>query len=193
MAYRGTGQQHGYYIMTDRSNGVLSVQLGPLKRDWVAYCRSHGISPSDATRQVIRKLIGREPHAAASTQIDLSGASRVKARVEVRVTVDEHRAVAAIAAAEGFSVNSWIVALIRARLTGSPQFGQGELEQLASSNSRLLAIGRNLNQITRALNAAPTDLARFRPEVIESLASEIKSHTTTVGALVQSNVQRWSR
>ncbi|MCS6473746.1 plasmid mobilization relaxosome protein MobC [Burkholderia thailandensis] len=179
--------------MTDRSNGVLSVQLGPLKRDWVAYCRSHGISPSDATRRVIRKLVGREPHAEAPLHADLSGASRMKARVEVRVTVDEHRAIAAIAAAEGFSVNAWIVALIRARLTGSPQFGQGELEQLASSNSRLLAIGRNLNQIARALNAAPTELARFRPDVVESLASEIKSHTTTVGALVQSNIQRWSR
>jgi hypothetical protein len=179
--------------MTDRSNGVLSVQLGSLKQDWVSYCRSHGISPSDATRQVIRKLIGREHHTAATLSIDLPGASRVKARVEIRVTVEEHRAIAAIAAAEGFSVNSWIVALIRARLTGSPQFGQAELENLASSNGRLLAIGRNLNQIARALNAAPTELARFRPEVIESLASEIKSHTATVGMLIQSNVQRWSR
>lgn len=176
-----------------RKTSLLSVHLGPLKQDWVAYCRSRGISPSDATRQVIRKLIGCEPHAAEPLHIESLDASGVKVRVEVRVTADEHRAVAAIAAGEGFSVNSWIVALIRARLTGSPQFGQWELEQLASSNSRLLAIGRNLNQITRALNTAPTDLARFRSEVIESLASEIKSHTTTVGALVQSNVQRWSR
>nr|WP_254367203.1 plasmid mobilization relaxosome protein MobC [Paraburkholderia sp. NMBU_R16] len=57
----------------------------------------------------------------------------------------------------------------------------------------MLAIGRNLNQIARALNAAPAEAVRVRPEVTQSLAREIKSHTATVGALIQSNVQRWSR
>jgi hypothetical protein len=179
--------------MTNHSNSVLSVQLGSLKQDWVSYCRSRGISPSDATRQVIRKLIEREPLAAATPHIDLQSTSRAKARIEIRVTLAEHRAVAAIATAEGFSVNSWIVALIRARLSGSPQLGQGELEQLALSNSRLLAIGRNLNQIARVLNAAPIELARVRPEAIESLEKEISSHTAAVAMLIQSNVKRWSR
>jgi predicted HicB family RNase H-like nuclease len=180
-------------IMMDRGNGVLSVQLGSLKQDWFAYCRLHGISPSDATRQVIRKLVGRELHVSTTQCADAMEATRVKVRVEVRVTAAEHQSIAELAAATGFSVNSWIVALIRAQLTGSPQLGQGELEQLASSNSRLLAIGRNLNQIARALNAAPAEAARPRPELIVSLASEIKSHTAAVAALIQSNVQRWSR
>jgi len=177
----------------NQTTGLLSVQLGPLKRDWVSYCRSRGISPSEATRQVIRKLVGRERLASTSQRVDVTEVTRVKVRVEVRLTAGEHQAIAELAAATGFSVNSWIVALIRAQLTGAPQFGQGELEQLAASNSRLLAIGRNLNQIARALNAAPAEAVRVRPEVTQSLAREIKSHTATVGALIQSNVQRWSR
>jgi predicted HicB family RNase H-like nuclease len=106
--------------MTNRSNSVLSVQLGSLKQHWVSYCSSRGISPSEATRQVIRKLIAREPRVANTPHAELPSASRTKTRVEVRVTLAEHQAVSAIATAEGFSVNLWIVALIRARLSGSP-------------------------------------------------------------------------
>lgn len=177
----------------NRKTSLLSVHLGPLKQDWVDYCRARGVSPSDATRQVIRKLVGREAQSATVQNVDTLDPLEEKVRVEIRITATERRAVLAIAEAAGFSVNLWIVALIRARLTGSPQFGQGELEQLASSNSRLLAIGRNLNQIARVLNAAPTEVARVPFEAVEALSREIKSHTVAVGALIQSNVQRWSR
>lgn len=176
-----------------RKNSLLSVHLGPLKQDWVEYCRVRGVSPSDATRQVIRKLVDREAQSATVQNVATLDPLGEKVRVEIRITAAERQAVSALAEVAGFSVNSWIVALIRAQLTDSPQFGHGELEQLASSNSRLLAIGRNLNQVARVLNTAPTELAHLRPELIETLASEIKSHTAVVGALIQSNVQRWSR
>jgi hypothetical protein len=179
--------------MSKLSNGVLSVYLGPLKHEWQNYCRSHGVSPSDATKQVIRKLIGREVPAGIQIKEDTSIRSDPKKRIEIRLTAWEYQAVSDSAERSGFSVNSWIVALLRTRLTETPQLGQFELEQLAASNSRLLAIGRNLNQITRALNALPTETANFRPEIIVALSDVIQSHTADVAALIQSNVQRWSR
>lgn len=177
--------------MTEKK--ILSVNLGLLYEPWKRYCDAHGVSRSDATRQVIRKLVTRGSEVAAEDRSTSILTGDPKVRVEIRLLADEHRVVSEQAATAGFSINSWVIALIRARLTGSAQFGQAELENLAISNSRLLAIGRNLNQITRLLNAAPTELAQLRPESIETLASEIKSHTVAVGALIQSNVQRWSR
>ncbi|CAE6854069.1 hypothetical protein R75465_07319 [Paraburkholderia aspalathi] len=179
--------------MSNRSNGVLSVYLGPLKHEWQNYCRSHGVSPSDATKQVIRMLIGREVPGEIQIKEDISVGSEPKKRIEIRLTAWEYQAASDSAERSGFSVNSWIVALLRTRLTETPQLGQFELEQLAASNSRLLAIGRNLNQITRALNARPTEMANFRPEIIVALSDAIQSHTADVAALIQSNVQRWSR
>jgi hypothetical protein len=177
----------------NRNSSVLSVQLGALKPRWESYCRSHGVSPSDATRRVIRKLVGQEVRAESAIRTVAEDMPRAKMRVEIRLTCEEHRAVTEAAMLAGFSINSWIVAIVRAQLTDRPQLGQYELEQLAASNTRILAIGRNLNQIARALNAKPTEQPGYRREIIESLSEAIKSHTAAVSAVIQSNVQRWSR
>jgi hypothetical protein len=97
--------------MSKLSNGVLSVYLGPLKHEWQNYCRSHGVSPSDATKQVIRKLIGREVPAGIQIKEDTSIRSDPKKRIEIRLTAWEYQAVSDSAERSGFSVNSWIVAL----------------------------------------------------------------------------------
>jgi predicted HicB family RNase H-like nuclease len=177
----------------NRNNTVLSVHLGALKPRWESYCRSHEVSVSDATRQVIRKLVGQEILAESEVSEVSPNAPTTKTRVEIRLTREEHRTVSDAATVAGFSINSWIVSLIRAQLTDLPQLGQFELEQLAASNSQLLAIGRNLNQIARALNAAPTEKTVYQVETVEALSEAIKSHTTAVSAVIQSNVQRWSR
>lgn len=70
---------------------------------------------------------------------------RAKVRKEVRLTKSELARADALAKRAGFSLNRWIFALINARLDGSPQLGQQELEGLARSNLQLLAVGRNLN------------------------------------------------
>ncbi|WP_179258250.1 plasmid mobilization protein [Caballeronia sordidicola] len=179
--------------MKSRNSSVLSVQLGALKPQWESYCRSHGVSPSDATRQVIRKLVGPEPYAESLDNSISSDVLHAKKRIEIRLTWEEHRTVKRVATLAGFSINSWIASLARAQLTVQPQLGQHELEKLAESNTRLLAIGRNLNQIARALNAAPTEQTVYRVDVVEALSEAIKSHTAAVSAVIQSNVQRWSR
>jgi len=171
---------------------ILSVNLGPLKEPWIRYCKQHGMSPSDVTRQVIHKLLARTP--AAITAIDIPAVDvRRKKRIEVRILVSEWAVMENMAARDGFSPNAWIAAIVRARLSKEPQLGQYELEQLAASNTRLLAIGRNVNQIARALNANPTEDSAYRAEIIEELSEAIKSHTSAVSAVIQSNVQRWSR
>jgi len=171
---------------------ILSVNLGPLKEPWIRYCEQHGMSPSDVTRQVIHKLLARTPEATAAIDVPAVDVRRKK-RIEVRIQVSEWAVVENAAARDGFSPNAWIAATVRARLSKEPQLGQYELEQLAASNTRLLAIGRNVNQIARVLNAKPTEDSGYRAEVIEELSEAIKSHTAAVSAVIQANVQRWSR
>jgi hypothetical protein len=150
------------------------------------------MSPSEVTRQVIHKLLARTPE--AMTAIDVPTVDvRRKKRIEVRILLSEWAMVESTATTEGFSPNVWIAAIVRARLGKEPQLGQYELEQLAASNTRLLAIGRNVNQIARALNANPTEDSAYRAEIIEELSEAIKFHTSAVSAVIQSNVQRWSR
>ena len=171
----------------------LHVDLGDLKDPWQAYCTANGVTPSEATREVVRKLIQRSPaKPAPATEVqgtrDEGGR---KIRKEVRLTESEARHAERMAAASGFSVPMWIAALVRAQLTQNPQLGQREQELLGESNYQLLALGRNLNQIAKSLNTAPEDRHVYRIDQIDDLRASIKAHVKRVAAAMQSITERW--
>ena len=171
----------------------LHVDLGDLKDPWLAYCTANGVTPSEATRDVVRKLIQRSPaKPAPATEVqgtrDEGGR---KIRKEVRLTESEALHAERMAAASGFSVQMWIAALVRAQLTQNPQFGQREQELLGESNYQLLALGRNLNQIAKSLNTAPEDRSVYRIDQIDDLRASIKAHVKRVAAAMQSITERW--
>jgi hypothetical protein len=172
--------------------GKLTVDLGDLKPAWLAYCAANKLTASTALRQVVRRLVERAGLVSAPAPVEPEEDAD-KRRVSVRLLPREMAEVQTRAEAEGFSVPAWIVSLIRAQMTQDPQFGQRELEALAESNHQLLAIGRNLNQIARHLNAQPEKLDDYRPEVIEELAAMVKEHTRKVAEAMQTTVDRWAK
>lgn len=112
-------------------------------------------------------------------------------RCEIKLTPSEYRVASAIAKRDGFALPRWIVGLIRSRLTSTPQFGQQELEVLARSNLNLLAIGRNLNQVAKALNVAKADRGVYRVELIEQIWEMVKEHAAHVAVAIAANTERW--
>ena len=178
--------------MSTRLN-TISADLGPLKQPWLAWCATQKMTPSEALRQVLAKVIHGELPVSGPRGVEVRDrAEKPTVRVEIHLTESEHRLLKPLARAEGFTVTKWIVALIRARLIGSPQFGQAELAVLARSNQQLLAIGRNLNQLAKALNTSPQDRRAFRIDLITELSSRIQTHTTTVSRVMRGNLERWS-
>lgn len=182
---------NGDWIMTKRK--ILSVNLGHLSERWERYCKDRRVSKSDATRQVIRKLVSSASPDVVEDDSESPVLSGLKKRIEIRVTETEHHEIARLAKDAGFSANAWIVAVIRAQLGYGPQLGQYELEQLSRSNSLLLAIGRNLNQIARVLNSTQESRSIDLLTVIESLTKLVEAHTTEVSTLIRANVERWTR
>ncbi|MGU7815321.1 plasmid mobilization protein [Burkholderia sp. AW49-1] len=172
---------------------ILSVNLGNLNERWERYCKDRGVSRSDATRQVIRKLVSSVSSEVVAADPAPPVLGDLKRRIEIRVTETEHHEIVRLATDAGFSVNAWIVAVIRAQLANGPQFGQYELEQLSRSNSLLLAMGRNLNQIARIVNSTRESRSEDLMTVIESLTTRVEAHTVEVSTLIRANVERWTR
>lgn len=174
------------------NKATLSVRLnGDLKQRWRAYCEQRDTNPSDALRQVILRLLnGVSTHdstkASAYEQPDTS-----RRRMEVRLTETEYARIEALALQQGMSANRWVIHLIRANLSGEPQFGMTELRTLGESNSRLLAIGRNLNQIARHMNAGRALETVVTAERIDTLTRHIKTHTARVADIMRANIDRW--
>ncbi len=110
-----------------------------------------------------------------------------KKRVEIRLTSSEYEAIEQ--RIEGGTVQAWIINSVRASLTNVPHFSMDATKALWSSSRELRAIGRNLNQIAKALNAGePTSLST---EKISALSEVIYDHTRKVSKVVSAGVNRW--
>lgn len=177
-----------------RRRARVSIDLGALKPRWDAWCRSSGVVPAECLRQLVVDALAQHGVAGRSASFDTSiEDSGPRQRVEVRLTVREFDAVEKMAEQAGMSANRWIVAAIRAHMTGEPQFGGCELLALAESSRQMAALGRNLNQIARALNMAQVGPEWHRLEVLEGLRADVDHHLDCVGQLIHANLARWSR
>ncbi|HEF5786750.1 mobilization protein [Burkholderia multivorans] len=65
-----------------------------------------------------------------------------------------------------------------------------EIDAPSESNYRLLAIGRNLNQIARRLNEGKN--AKVTVEQIEKLTAIIDKHTDVVSTAIRASLERWN-
>lgn len=165
----------------------INIDLQGYKQQWLDYCKANDVTPSEAFRQIVAKLTANPvPH----TEFTAATAD-AKIRREVRLTESELAQAEVIAHQEGFSLPRWIVALINARLEGTPQLGQHELEALARSNQQLLALGRNLNQLARIANGNSAQVV-CEKEDIETLRVFVTDHVRRVTAVLSANVKRWS-
>ncbi len=165
----------------------INIDLQGYKQKWLDYCKANNVTPSEAFRQIVAKLTSTM----APVTAHMAATADANIRREVRLTEFELAQAEAVAYQEGFSLPRWIVALINARLEGTPQLGQQELEVLARSNQQLLALGRNLNQLVRIANGDSAQVLCGK-EDIETLRLFVTDHVRRVAAVLSANVKRWS-
>ena len=173
---------------------TLVVVLKDLKKPWEAWCAVRGLTPSEAIRSVVKRLLDGNiasdslPHPA-----DFHVASDAsRRRLEIRLTAAEHQALTAAADREGMSVPRWLTGLVRLHLAGEQQFGDEEVRALTRSSQVLLALGRNVNQIARNMNSR-VDSDELTLAQIDYLVGLIKTHTEAVSAVLTANSRRWRR
>ena len=170
----------------------ISADLGTLKAPWVAWCAKQKIKPSDALRQILTKVLGQTPPGRAVVRTTVPHrAERVTKRMELRLTPSEHAALVARAKADGSHPSTWVVAMLRTLLTQQPTLLPPERDALARSNQQLLAMGRNLNQIAKALNASPRDRTALRADLLTALSTRIQTHTSLVSDVLRRTLERW--
>jgi len=114
------------------------------------------------------------------------------ARLYVRLRTEDRLLLRARAAARGMRGASYLSVLARSHLRNLPPLPKDELLALKASVAELGAIGRNLNQIARALNRAERVGAPGREDLRAMLkvCSALRDH---VKALLAANVKSWSQ
>jgi hypothetical protein len=92
---------------------------------------------------------------------------------------------------KGMSASRWKACLIQSHLMREPVLGDGEIEILRASNNELRMIGRNLNQIARALNTRFEETDRIKLEVLAALIEKIDAHQALVCKLIRHSQNDW--
>jgi len=95
------------------------------------------------------------------------------------------------AAAERMSLSSYVVSLLRAHLSQKANFTESELEVLRQSNNELTAIGRNINQIARALNTSLDNSHLVKVAEIKEVLNVVRVHQVHVRDLISANLFGW--
>ncbi|KVU84295.1 hypothetical protein WK76_25065 [Burkholderia ubonensis] len=162
-----------------------------MKGELAALCRRQNISMNDAVRQMVGRVLSADVGLLPPIDADETDE---RLTVKVRLSPAEYKAVSQVAARMGFTMSRFFVAMVRAHATQNPQLGDREVAALEASNYQLAAVGRNLNQIARALNAEPGKvLQRDRLVLIDALRREIDAHLAHVHDMQRANLERWRR
>lgn len=176
----------------EKENPYLNLYLGALKKPWSDYCEALGKKPGAALKEAIEQQLekaAKNPTPPPLRQTGEAPDDEPKVRFEILMTNSEKTAVQERANLERCSQRRWVIDAIRAGLTHEPQFGMKEIEALGESNYQLLAIGRSLNQVAKAMNEGRRDSVTI--ESIERLRGIIDAHTERVSAAIRASMERW--
>ncbi|MBQ9182898.1 MAG: plasmid mobilization relaxosome protein MobC [Neisseriaceae bacterium] len=110
--------------------------------------------------------------------------------LRIRLSATEKAYFVALAKQVEMSLNALIATILRAYREQNPKLFNNEIAVLQHSNFQLLAIGRNINQIAKHLNAA--DGASLTTTQIDQLRAEIQEHCQQVGNVLKENRKRHS-
>ena len=157
------------------------------KAAWMNFCKAADKSEAVMLRHMILRVVT----GAVPAKLSRRGEPNT-GKVTVRLTEPERVNMLERTRKEGYSnPTSWTTAVVRAALHREPVLNDAEVAALRESNRELSAIGRNLNQVARALNIEFRDSDKLKLEGIEKLAERIEQHKDLVADLLTRHMSRW--
>ncbi|MBD9480176.1 plasmid mobilization relaxosome protein MobC [Pseudoxanthomonas sp. PXM02] len=192
MSAKGLGRKNSKVIR-------LRVPIDLLEA-WQSFTEYHQEDGPEVLRRVMAQLVGRPKREVQGAGADSSMAQMrelaevdraPKRAVKLMLTASEHAALAEIAEDKDCSIQFWIISLIRSALTRGIAVGGAELQALGESNYQLMAMGRNLNQIARHLNAGAGIGNGDLEMMLRGLTVKMDAHRREVHALINSCSHRW--
>ena len=150
--------------------------------------KTRGLSESELLRSVVLVVTGQE---AINQPIEPEAENSELERMTVRLPGFLMEAAKQRGKSKGMAASRWVAALVQANLTGKPVMTDKELAMLQASNRELAAIGRNINQIAKALNEAFHETERVRLDTLTALSQSITENRAAIRSLVRASQQAW--
>jgi hypothetical protein len=160
-----------------------------IKAAFKSRAKAMSLSESDLLRVVVLDALGKAGKTPAVVAPNADDAETD--RINVRMAAFLLKNVRKRAKAKAMSTSRWIASLVQSNLMRDPVMSDAEIEALRASNRELAAVGRNLNQIARALNDNFNETDRLKLELLDVLLESIKDNRTAIRTLVRASQKVW--
>lgn len=157
------------------------------KKAWVAFCKENNISEATMLRKMIMRVTeGQVPIKSLEYKPAKSNQLKFRLGPDTMAKLDNR------AKQEGYQNRTqWTKATILGVLHREPVLTDTEVDALNESTYQLAAIGRNLNQVARALNIEFREGDKLKREAVEALEGRINEHIDRIDELFTRNMNRW--
>lgn len=141
---------------------------------------------------LVRQLLEIVVRASAQTgfpRVEAIDKVNREARVSIRLPVEDRILLADRAAARGMPSATYVAALVRSHLRRVTPLPKDELRALKRCIAELAALGRNLNEVARAVHqGSPAALGREDLRALMKVCEGLRDH---VRALIRANAESW--
>lgn len=159
------------------------------KRQFHAAAQANGLTDSRLLEKLVRAFLKREPIVSPTLASQVGVRSQ---QAHARLTPAEHAALGRLAAERGMSRGTYLAELFRAHAYEQPRFSVAEIDVLHCATGQLAALGRNVNQIARALNTSLDEAHRATEIDFQHMKRMLDKHRTYVSELIRSNMRSWT-
>jgi len=151
-----------------------------------------GLSESELLRSIVLEAIRKTPFTeSAQSELQPNPERTESERITVRMPGFLMNAAKDRATAKGMVPSRWIAALAQSNLARKPVMADHELLALKANIRELTAIGRNINQMARALNESRSNTEKVKLDTLALLGETLKTNLSLIRALVRASQQVW--
>ncbi|MBK1781585.1 plasmid mobilization relaxosome protein MobC [Advenella sp. WQ 585] len=140
-------------------------------------------SIAQLAKQLLMKQLGKQGCLLPDANLQDTGN-----RIEVRLQSSDLNELRNRAFKSKMTANKYLAMLFQAHIQKTPVVSTKQIESLYQSNAQMLRIGRNLNQIAKALNSGAQ--AAVSTQMLANIKDELDKHTEKVADVIQANWER---
>jgi predicted DNA binding CopG/RHH family protein len=163
-----------------------------LKKRFQKLSKSKGVSESELLRSIVMEALLNNPFQESyNPDLTLAFEKIETERITVRMPGFILEAAKEKGKAKGMATSRWIAALVQSNIAKNPVMAEQELITLKATIRELTAIGRNINQMARALNESRNNVDKVNLDTLYFLGDSLKRNLSAVRDLVRASQQVW--
>jgi predicted HicB family RNase H-like nuclease len=173
------------------ATSLIGARVTPeVKAAFASVAQQQGMSESALLKQLLNVIVARGGESRAGNHGPSMEAPCRGTRFSVRIRPDDRRLLCERAVARSMKPATYVSTLIRSHLKKIAPVPKKELEALMQVINELGAVGRNLNQIARAINQGSRAAGPNRDELraILKACAGLRDH---VRELLKANMESW--